>query len=505
MRWLQFEEPRGDDYPMTRRPPFTVPRTGLRPGPAGAAAAALVTLLLPLAATAPAAAAPRSVLQEPLAASAPAAAAPQSVLQQAAPGFTTTTVAAAALAAPQSVGQQAAPGPTTTTTVPATTTTSTVPAATATTAVPQAATPTPTTVPATTTTLPAWTATVPGPPPAPVVMASPAEIAQADQLEQQITAQSEVLDVLAAQYDSDEQQVAATTAQLQQLTAQLAGAKAAAGAAAGRVTHQGQMLRTVAVDAYIDLGPDSPTGSDALVSTYENGVGQADAETALARALHQLQQLHQAERALVAAETSIVTEQQQASSAATAAQTAATQAQMAAESAASQQRRLLALVNKDSGTLAPLVAAAQAAAAQSAYQRLAAANTLDFTPSPALGGVLPQAAAAVKLAEAQIGKPYQWGATGPDTFDCSGLMMWSYAHQGITIPRVAADQQAWTTPVPITQLQPGDLVFFGSPAFHVGMYIGAGLMVDAPHTGALVSVASIWWDSLAGFGRAHLP
>jgi cell wall-associated NlpC family hydrolase len=448
---------------------------------ARAAAAALVTVMLPVAAATPATAAPRSLRPE----GAPAAAVSGSIRQQTTPDSTTTTTTVA-------------PGD-------ASTTTTTVAGTTTTTGVPAAANPTTTTVPATTTTLPAWTATVPGPPPAPVVTASPAQIAQADQLEQQITAQSEVLDVLAAQYDADEQQVAATSAQVQQLTSQLAGAKAAADAAASQVTHQGQTLRTVAVDAYIDLGANSPNGSNALVSTYENGVGQADADTALARALRQLQQLHQAEHALATAETSIATEQQQASTAANAAQTAATQAQTAAQSAAGQQGRLLGLVNQDSGSLAPLVAAAQAAAADSAYQRLATANSFDFTPSTALGGVLPQAAAAVKLAEAQIGKPYQWGATGPNTFDCSGLTMWSYAQLGVTIPRVAADQQAWTTPVPITQLQPGDLVFFGSPAFHVGMYIGGGLMVDAPHTGADVSISSIWWDSLTGFGRVHLP
>jgi cell wall-associated NlpC family hydrolase len=59
--------------------------------------------------------------------------------------------------------------------------------------------------------------------------------------------------------------------------------------------------------------------------------------------------------------------------------------------------------------------------------------------------------------------------------------------------------------VPISQLAPGDLVFFGSPAYHVGMYIGNGLMVDAPHTGADVSISPIWWNDLAGFGRVHQP
>jgi cell wall-associated NlpC family hydrolase len=66
---------------------------------------------------------------------------------------------------------------------------------------------------------------------------------------------------------------------------------------------------------------------------------------------------------------------------------------------------------------------------------------------------------------------------------------------------VAADQQAAAIPVPISQLAPGDLVFFGAPAHHVGIYVGGGRMVDAPHSGANVTVVPIWWDDLAGFGR----
>lgn len=60
-------------------------------------------------------------------------------------------------------------------------------------------------------------------------------------------------------------------------------------------------------------------------------------------------------------------------------------------------------------------------------------------------------------------------------------------------------------PVPISQLQPGDLVFYGVPAHHVGMYVGGGRMVDAPHSGANVHVVPIWWGDLAGFGRVHRP
>lgn len=358
-----------------------------------------------------------------------------------------------------------------------------------------------TTVPATTTTTAPWAATVPGPPPTPAVSATPAEIARADQLEQQIVAQSNTLDVLAGQYDTDQQKVAATTAALAQVQAQLATSQAGADAAQSQVAQADQTLRAVAVDAYVNMAPESATGPSALVATYEEGFAQVDSQTALAKALDQLQQLHRTEQDLQAAETAIGTAERQAAAANTAAQAASAQAQAAAQSATGDQEQLLSVVSQAGGTLAPLVAAAQDAEAQAAFQRFSASDNLDFAPAAALPGVVPQAAAALQAAIAQVGKPYQWGAAGPNTFDCSGLTMWAWAQAGVAIPRVAADQQSGTTPVPISQLAPGDLVFFGNPAHHVGMYLGNGLMVDAPHTGAVVTVESIWWDDLAGFGR----
>ncbi|GAA1202998.1 Cell wall-associated hydrolase, NlpC family [Prauserella alba] len=104
----------------------------------------------------------------------------------------------------------------------------------------------------------------------------------------------------------------------------------------------------------------------------------------------------------------------------------------------------------------------------------------------------PAAQTAVDTAMAQIGKPYSWGATGPDSFDCSGLTSYAYDAAGISIPRTAADQQAGAgTPVSRDQLAPGDLVFSGSPAYHVGIYIGDGQMVHAPTEGEPVKVGPL--------------
>jgi len=112
---------------------------------------------------------------------------------------------------------------------------------------------------------------------------------------------------------------------------------------------------------------------------------------------------------------------------------------------------------------------------------------------------------AVQFALAQQGKPYQWGGNGPDSFDCSGLTQQSYLRAGVVIPRVAADQQAALIPVSLDEAQPGDLVFFGYPATHVGMYIGNGNMVDAPYTGSVVRVEPIYRSSLSGLGRVLYP
>jgi len=101
------------------------------------------------------------------------------------------------------------------------------------------------------------------------------------------------------------------------------------------------------------------------------------------------------------------------------------------------------------------------------------------------------AAAAVKAALSQQGKPYVWGAAGPDSYDCSGLTMWAWAQAGVSLPHQSAEQQGMGTPVSSDQLQPGDLVFFGSPAYHVGMYIGNGMFVQAPTSGDVVKVSPL--------------
>jgi cell wall-associated NlpC family hydrolase len=94
------------------------------------------------------------------------------------------------------------------------------------------------------------------------------------------------------------------------------------------------------------------------------------------------------------------------------------------------------------------------------------------------------------LALAQQGKPYVWAAAGPDSFDCSGLVMYVYGEIGMSVPHSSYSLAAMGSAVPFDQLEPGDLVFFNGNS-HVGIYIGGGNFVHAPHTGTVVQVASL--------------
>ena len=127
-------------------------------------------------------------------------------------------------------------------------------------------------------------------------------------------------------------------------------------------------------------------------------------------------------------------------------------------------------------------------------------------PAPvALPGNLPpargSAAVAVRVALAQVGEPYHWGSAGPSSFDCSGLTMYAWGKAGVSLPHSSRQQYAALPHVARAALQPGDLVFFGSPIHHVGIYVGAGRMVDAPSSGRTVRVSGIDRRDYVGAGR----
>jgi hypothetical protein len=107
----------------------------------------------------------------------------------------------------------------------------------------------------------------------------------------------------------------------------------------------------------------------------------------------------------------------------------------------------------------------------------------------------------VQTALAHLYVPYVWGGSGPSGFDCSGLAQQVFTELGMTLPHHAASQYPLGSPVAAPQLQPGDLVFFGDPIYHVGIYVGDGNMIDAPHTGSYVRIESIGWPDYSGACR----
>ena len=199
---------------------------------------------------------------------------------------------------------------------------------------------------------------------------------------------------------------------------------------------------------------------------------------------------------LAAASRQVTVLQQQAAAAATRVRTLLASQQQALAATTSEVRRL--------------VAAQQAAAA--------AASARDFAAALAAAGGVPNGstdapnklvATMLAAARTRLGSPYVWGATGPNSFDCSGLTQWSYAHAGIQLPRVAADQWNAGPHVSLNDLLPGDLLFWATdlsnPAtiHHVAIYIGGGMMIAAPHTGDVVKVEPVYMQGYIGATRPY--
>ena len=171
------------------------------------------------------------------------------------------------------------------------------------------------------------------------------------------------------------------------------------------------------------------------------------------------------------------------------------------------------LLSAADGEVQRLVAEQEAAAAKAAAdafaRQVAAARAAAADLQTLHDGALPTtiAAAAIAAAHTRLGLPYVWGATGPDSFDCSGLTGWAYRQAGLSLPRVAADQFNAGRHVGLAELAPGDLLFWANDVHdprtihHVALYIGGGLMIAAPHTGAFVRVEPVFGDGYIGAVR----
>lgn len=162
------------------------------------------------------------------------------------------------------------------------------------------------------------------------------------------------------------------------------------------------------------------------------------------------------------------------------------------EAGLEQRKQLLSSIQGDIATLQQIQAEEQArreAAFQASIVTAAESYGADeSTPAPppmAAGGDV------VSIAMQYLGVPYVWGGTSPSGFDCSGLVQYVYAQVGISLPRVASAQYGAGQDIGYSELAPGDLVFYGSPAYHVAIYIGGGQIIHAPFEGEVVQIAPI--------------
>jgi len=289
------------------------------------------------------------------------------------------------------------------------------------------------------------------------------------------------------------EQANAAQIELDELAQQVAEAQAKVDAAkAQQEQHRGE-LRSYAIDAYVH-GTDDNTA--ALVASDDlNDLGQR--EGYLSAASGNRQQLIDQLRATEEDVQIQIGELNAAQAQAEAKKNDLTQRQSSAASAEAEQQRVLSQVQ---GELVELVRQAQAkkaadeAAAAQARVKATNSGPTDFGPVPTVAG---GAGAAIAEAKRQLGKPYRWGAAGPDSYDCSGFTMWAWRAGGVSLPHYSGAQYSSTTHIPLSSIQPGDLIFYESPGSHVALYIGGGQIIHAPHAGDVVKYDSLYYWNTA--------
>ncbi|HSF98206.1 MAG TPA: C40 family peptidase [Ornithinibacter sp.] len=147
----------------------------------------------------------------------------------------------------------------------------------------------------------------------------------------------------------------------------------------------------------------------------------------------------------------------------------------------------------------PVVVAETTRSSSSSASRSSNSSTKSVTTKKATASNVPQSASGVvNIARGLLGIPYVYGGSTPAGFDCSGFTQYVFGKAGISLPRTASAQQRAATPV--SNPQPGDLVFFGSPAWHVGIYTGNGMMIDSPREGKSTSERPLF-SGVSGYGR----
>jgi cell wall-associated NlpC family hydrolase len=335
--------------------------------------------------------------------------------------------------------------------------------------------------------------------------------AKAAAIESQLSQAQNEMSALSQQYD-------AAKYHLSQITSSIQTTKANIVTDQQQVSKDKSTLAKAAVANYITNGTAST--QNPIFSGNQQTLGATNEYNQIAEGNITLavDKLHTAENQLNAQETQLSGEQSQAQTQVNAEQSAVN---ANAQAIASQKNAL----SQEQGQIATLVTEQQnaeaAAAAKAAQQRQAAAAAAAAaaapTPSGNSGGTqlasassapppptAPGGAGAVQAAESQIGVPYVWGGETPGVgFDCSGLTAWSWGQVGVGLPHYSGAQMADSAPVPVSDLQPGDLLFYGpGGSDHVAMYVSPGTMIEAPYTGADVRLTGLrLGDGFVGAGR----
>jgi len=317
-------------------------------------------------------------------------------------------------------------------------------------------------------------------------------------------------------------QVQTADFQLSQLDGQIAANQAEVAKDRADVAKDHDQLREQAIANYTSSGTNSQITQMFSGNPNTSDVRSEYLSIATGNVTTTIDNLHTAQSQLQATQNSL--KQQQSQQISTRNNLSASENQ--ANSLVQQDQQTLASVNANIQTLvqqqqAAAAAAAKAAATAAFNARLAAAQQAQAaarttTNSGSQGGgaglssaanpppVPPGAAGAIQAAESQLGVPYVWGGETPGVgFDCSGLVQWSWGQAGVSLPRTSGAQFAATTQIPLADIEPGDLLFYGTDGSqHVAMYIGGGEMIEAPQTGQVVHITGVrTGDDFAGVGR----
>jgi cell wall-associated NlpC family hydrolase len=337
---------------------------------------------------------------------------------------------------------------------------------------------------------------------------------KASNLEAQIEANGNRVSVLDEQYTKAQLAIQNATSQINADEAALAAKQQQTDAVRGQ-------LQERAAELYMGASNPAPLAALDVKSTSELGSRTAYAGAATDRDRQLLDDVRVAVEQLGVQESAL-------KDARAAAQKQSEQLSTARDQitqATSEQQALLSQVNGHIKTLVDQIqaekareaeAAARAAAAQAAAAQANAAQTssvqssssssssssaADLGSDPNPPAPSDQAQVAVDTAKAQLGKPYVYAGSGPDVFDCSGLTAYAWAAAGVSISHNAEAQYNELPHVAQSDLQPGDLVFFGAPIHHVGLYVGGGTMIEAPYTGVDVRYHTIYRPDYAGAAR----